>query len=99
MERQVRDQRWTVDIVGCEQPPQVALTPQPGRLDIDPARRGITVYEYDWQRMVRLSPAEALELLHYLRHNEAVIERMAREDDQALVDAQRQELERLWQVS
>ncbi|AGY56752.1 hypothetical protein [Gloeobacter kilaueensis] len=98
MEPEVTRRRWTVNIAGYDKPPQIAVGLEPTRLDVDPARRGLTVYEYDWQRMIKLSASEALELLNFLRESEGALAEMAREDAAALLEAQRQLAERAWQA-
>ncbi len=97
MEKDVA-QRWQVEIEGRYRPPQVYLDPH-CRPQLDPTRRGVTVYEFDWQRMVKLSAAEALDLLAFLRDSEAVLQQMAREDAEVLLEVQRQTAERSWQAS
>jgi hypothetical protein len=96
MERLVSHERWIADIDGPQRHPQICLSPRPG---IDPSRRGLTVYEFDWQRMVKLSAAEALELLRFLKENEALLAKMAREDEEALIEAGRHQAERSWQAA
>jgi hypothetical protein len=90
--------RLSLNLAGSERPPQVVVDSGSGGLGVDPARRGVSVYECDWQRLVQLSAAEALELLAFLQEHEGVLRRMAEEDALAVVEAGRALAERAWRV-
>jgi hypothetical protein len=90
--------RLSVSIVGADRPPSVVVDSGSGGLGVDVTRRGVSIYECDWQRMVQLSAREALALLTLLREHESLLVEMAAEDDTSVLEAARALAERSWRV-
>lgn len=85
--------RWSVEIRTGE--PEVAPGLRGtgtqfalGGLEINRTRRGLVIQEQAIQRSVTLSAAEALDLLAFLREQEAQLSQMAAEDARVIEQAQ-----------